>query len=66
MCLSERDRVDLERRVRSQTAPARMAERARIVLLSADGLARGDAPLRRSAPGRQGMQMNDGCAHPVE
>jgi hypothetical protein len=34
--VSEPDRVELERRVRSQTAPARMVERARIVLLSAD------------------------------
>ncbi len=32
------DRVELERRVRSKSSPARSVERARIVLLSADGL----------------------------
>src|SRR5258706_13214791 len=32
------DRVKLERRVRDRGAPARVAERARIVLLAADGL----------------------------
>jgi transposase len=34
----ERDRVKLERRARDRGAPARVAERARIVLLSAEGL----------------------------
>jgi transposase len=34
----ERDREELERRLRSQTAPARDVARARIVLLSAQGL----------------------------
>jgi DNA-binding CsgD family transcriptional regulator len=32
------DRAELERRVRDRGAPARVAERARIVLLAADGL----------------------------
>lgn len=32
------DRAELQRRVRDRRAPARVAERARIVLLSADGL----------------------------
>jgi transposase len=32
------DRAKLERRVRDRGAPARVAERARIVLLAADGL----------------------------
>jgi transposase len=36
--VSERDRAELERRMRSQTVPARVAQRARIVLLSADGV----------------------------
>ncbi|MGH3807260.1 MAG: IS630 family transposase [Pseudonocardiaceae bacterium] len=36
--VSESDRVELERRVRSQTEPAGTAQRARIVLLSADGV----------------------------
>ena len=35
----EKDRVELERRARDRGAEARVAERARIVLLSADGLA---------------------------
>ncbi|MGH8899109.1 MAG: IS630 family transposase, partial [Egibacteraceae bacterium] len=36
--VSEHGRVELERRVRSQTEPARTAQRARMVLLSADGV----------------------------
>ena len=36
--VSDRDRAELERRVRAKTVPARAAQRARIVLLSADGL----------------------------
>ena len=36
--MSERDRQELERRVRSKTLPARQVERARIVLLSTEGL----------------------------
>jgi len=36
--VSERDRQELERRVRSKTLPAREVERARIVLLSTEGL----------------------------
>jgi transposase len=35
--VTEADRVELERRVRSQTVPARDARRARIVLLAAEG-----------------------------
>ncbi|MQB02010.1 MAG: helix-turn-helix domain-containing protein, partial [Actinobacteria bacterium] len=37
--VSERDRAELERRVRSHTLPARDARRARIVLLAAEGRA---------------------------
>jgi len=37
LTVSERDRVELERRVRAKSAPARTVERARIVLLSAEG-----------------------------
>ena len=37
--VSERDRAELERRVRAKSAPARTVERARIVLLPADGYA---------------------------
>ncbi len=36
--VSERDQVELERRLRSQTLPVRMVERARIILLSAAGV----------------------------
>src|SRR5258707_2095786 len=36
--VTEADRVKLERRARGRGAPARVAERARIVLLAADGL----------------------------
>src|SRR5687767_6844877 len=36
--LSEADRVELERRVASKSLPAKDVERARIVLLAADGL----------------------------
>ncbi len=38
LAVSERDREELERRVRSKTSPAREVERARIVLLSTQGL----------------------------
>jgi transposase len=38
LTVPEADRAELERRVRDRGAPARVAERARIVLLSADGL----------------------------
>ena len=38
LTVSERDRQELERRVRSKTLPARQVERARIVLLSTEGL----------------------------
>jgi transposase len=38
LTIPDADRVKLERRVRDRGAPARVAERARIVLLSADGL----------------------------
>ena len=34
----DQDRVELERRVRSKAEPARVAQRARIVLLSEQGL----------------------------
>ena len=36
--LSEEDRSELERRVRSQKIEKRLSERARIILLAADGL----------------------------
>src|SRR5260370_32816285 len=36
--VADADRVKLERRARDRGAPARVAERARIVLLAADGL----------------------------
>src|SRR5215831_5748977 len=38
LAVSNADRVKLERRARDRAAPARVAERARIVLLAADGL----------------------------
>jgi transposase len=38
LTVSDADRVKLERRVRDRGAPARVVERARIVLLSAEGL----------------------------
>ena len=38
LTVPDRDRAEMERRARSKRAPARVAERARIVLLSADGL----------------------------
>jgi hypothetical protein len=36
--IPEADRRELERRVRNKGAPARVVERARIVLLAADGM----------------------------
>ena len=38
LAVSDSDRAKLERRARDRGAPARVAERARIVLLSAEGL----------------------------
>jgi len=38
LTVPDRDRAELERRARSKGAPARVVERARIVLLAADGL----------------------------
>src|SRR5262249_54543828 len=38
LAVPDSDRVKLERRVRDRGAPARVAERARIVLLAAEGL----------------------------
>ena len=38
MAVRDQDRVELERRARSKAEPARVAQRARIVLLSAQGL----------------------------
>ena len=38
LMLPAADRAELERRARSKGAPARVVERARIVLLAADGL----------------------------
>ena len=38
LTVPDSDRVELERRARSKSAPARVVERARIVLLAADGL----------------------------
>jgi len=36
--VSDEERIELERRVRSNTVQARVAQRARIVLLAADGV----------------------------
>ena len=49
----EADRRELQRRARSKGAPAREVERARIVLLAADG-----------APGKQ-IAATVGCAEPT-
>src|SRR3712207_7591013 len=49
----EADRRELERRVRDKAAPARVGERARIVLLAADGV-----------PGKRIAAMV-GCAEPT-
>ena len=38
LTVPDSDRAELERRARSEGAPARVVERARIVLLAADGL----------------------------
>src|SRR5215475_11665828 len=38
LTVPDADRAELQRRVKDRGAPARVAERARIVLLSADGL----------------------------
>jgi transposase len=38
LAVSDADRAKLERRARDRSAPARVAESARIVLLSAEGL----------------------------
>ena len=38
LTVPDEDRAELERRARDRAAPARVAERARIVLLAADGL----------------------------
>src|SRR5580658_10474558 len=38
LAISDADRAKLERRARDRAAPARVAERARIVLLAAEGL----------------------------
>src|SRR5262244_4457030 len=53
LTISDADRVKLERRARDRGAPARVAERARIVLLSADGLT-----------GRQ-IAQRVGCTEPT-
>lgn len=51
--VTETDRVELTRRVRAKGAPAREVERARIVLLAADGI-----------PGKQ-IAARVGCAEPT-
>ncbi len=51
--VSEVDRRELQRRVRDKAAPARAVERARIVLLAADGV-----------PGKRNAAMV-GCAEPT-
>jgi hypothetical protein len=38
LTVSDADRAELERRVRAKSAPVRTVERARIALLSAEGL----------------------------
>jgi hypothetical protein len=45
LMVPDADRAELERRARSRGAPARVAERARIVLLAAEGLTGGGAPV---------------------
>src|SRR3954453_10115279 len=49
----EADRRELQRRARSKGAPARVVERARIVLLAAEGV-----------PGKQ-IAARGGCAEPT-
>jgi transposase len=51
--ISESDRRELQRRARAKGAPARVVERARIVLLAADGV-----------PGKQ-IAVRVGCAEPT-
>jgi DNA-binding CsgD family transcriptional regulator len=45
LVISEQERAELQRRVRAHTTPQRAANRARVVLLAADGL-----PNRQIAP----------------
>src|SRR4028119_297304 len=51
--IPEKDRRELQRRARSKGAPARVVERARIVLLAGDGM-----------PGKQ-IAARVGCAEPT-
>ena len=53
VAVPEADRRELQRRARSKGAPARVVERARIVLLSAEGM-----------PGKQ-IAATVGCAEPT-
>ena len=53
MAVSDADRAELARRVRAKGAPAREVERARIVLLAADGV-----------PGKQ-IAARVSCAEPT-
>jgi hypothetical protein len=46
-------RRELQRRARSKGAPARVVERARIVLLAADGVPASRSPLGSAAPSRR-------------
>jgi hypothetical protein len=47
------DRRELERRARDKGAPAREVERARIVLLAADGVPGSRSPQSSAAPSRR-------------
>ena len=47
------DRRELQRRARSKGAPARVVERARIVLLAADGVPASRSPRWWAAPSRR-------------
>src|SRR5665647_1260411 len=53
LTVCDADRVELARRVRAKGSPARQVERARIVLLAADGV-----------PGKQ-IAARVGCAEPT-
>jgi hypothetical protein len=48
--IPETDRRELERRARDKGAPAREVERARIVLLAAEGCRASRSPLWSAAP----------------
>jgi hypothetical protein len=61
LAVPDADRAELERRARSKGAPARVAERARIVLLAAAGLSGAQIAGRAGCTGAHG----DHVAPPV-